>query len=182
MELTIYPDGPSTEVADEAEALASGLSGQLVLDGTRFLRRDVHGAPVRFEERPPIARALDLLPHPEGGWFRETWRSPVSFRPDGYPGPRASATGIYFLLQPGEQSVPHRVRSDEVWLWHRGGPLTLTVGDETVVLGPLVEEGQVPQVVVPGGAWQAARPAGDEAVLVSCVVSPGFDFQDFTAD
>ncbi|GAA2309725.1 hypothetical protein GCM10010149_69880 [Nonomuraea roseoviolacea subsp. roseoviolacea] len=180
MQLTIYPDGPSIEVADEAEALASGLEGQLVLDGARFLRRDVHGAPVGFEERPPIARALDLLPHPEGGWYRQTWRSPVEFRPDGYPGPRASATGIYFLLQPGEESVPHRVRSDEVWLWHRGGPLTLTVGDETVVLGPLVEEGQVPQAVVPGGAWQAARPAGDEAVLVSCVVSPGFDFADFS--
>ncbi|MEV0597210.1 cupin domain-containing protein [Nonomuraea cavernae] len=180
MELTIYPDGPAVEVADEAEALASGLDGQLVLDGTRFLRRDVTGAPVGFVERPPIARALDLLPHPEGGWFRETWRSPVEVSPGGYPGPRASATGIYFLLQPGEESIPHRVRSDEVWLWHRGGPLSLTVGDETVVLGPLVEAGQVPQAVVPGGVRQSARPAGDEAVLVSCVVSPGFDFADFS--
>ncbi|MER6951651.1 cupin domain-containing protein [Nonomuraea sp. NPDC000554] len=178
----IYPDGPSIEVAGESEALASDLDGQLVLDGTRFLRRDVTGAPVAFVERPPIARELDLLPHPEGGWFRETWRSPVSFTPDSYPGPRASATGIYFLLQPGEESVPHMVRSDEVWFWHRGGPLALTIGDATVVLGPLVEEGHVPQAVVPGGAWQSARPAADEAVLVSCVVSPGFDFADFTAD
>ncbi|WP_336205868.1 cupin domain-containing protein [Nonomuraea sp. LPB2021202275-12-8] len=177
----IYPDGPSVQVADEAEALARGLRGQLVLDGTRFLRRDVAGEPVAFVERPPIARALDLLPHPEGGWFRETWRSPVSFRPDGYDGPRASATGIYFLLQAGEESVPHMVRSDEVWLWHRGGPLSLTIGEQSVVLGPLVEEGQVPQAVVPGGVWQSARPAGGEEVLVSCVVSPGFDFADFTA-
>ena len=101
--------------------------------------------------------------------------------PDGYGGPRASATGIYFLLRPGEESVPHLVRSDEVWLWHRGGPLSLTIGERDVVLGPLVEKGQVPQALVPGGVWQSARPAGDEEVLVSCVVSPGFDFADFTA-
>ncbi|MGP3930072.1 cupin domain-containing protein [Nonomuraea sp. KM88] len=181
MELRIYPSGPSVQVADEAAALASRLDGQLVLGGNRFLRRDVTGAPVAFVERPPIAEALDLLPHPEGGWFRETWRSAATFRPDGYPGQRASATGIYFLLQPGEQSVPHAVRSDEVWLWHRGGPLALTVGDDTIMLGPDVERGQVPQAVVPGGVWQSARPAGDEPVLVSCVVSPGFDFADFTA-
>jgi uncharacterized protein len=181
MELRSYPDGPSTEVTDETEALTSTLTGQLVLNGTRFLRRDVTGAPVAFVERPPVAAALDLLPHPEGGWFRETWRSPVTFHPDGYQGPRASATGIYFLLQPGEESVPHVVRSDEVWLWHRGGPLSLTIGDETVTLGALVEKGEVPQAIVPGGVWQSARPAGDEPVLVSCVVSPGFDFADFAA-
>ncbi len=72
-----------------------------------------------------------------------------------------------------------------MWLWHRGGPLTLVLGGHegqpagTLTLGPLVEEGQVPQALVPAGTWQAARPAGDEAVLVSCVVSPGFDFADF---
>ncbi|MEU7897759.1 cupin domain-containing protein [Nonomuraea sp. NPDC049152] len=181
MELMIYPDGPVTEVADEAEALASDLEGQLVLDRTRFLRRDVSGKAVAFVERPAVAEALDLLPHPEGGWFRQTWKSTVTFEPEGYDGPRASATGIYFLLQPGEESVPHMVRSDEIWLWHRGGPLTLTIGDEEVTLGPAVEEGQVPQARVPAGVWQAARPAGDEAVLVSCVVSPGFEFADFTA-
>ncbi|MET9338267.1 cupin domain-containing protein [Nonomuraea sp. NPDC003804] len=181
MELMIYPDGPVTEVADEAEALASDLEGQLVLDRTRFLRRDVRGDAVAFVQRPPIAAALDLLPHPEGGWYRQTWKSAVTFEPEGYDGPRASATGIYFLLQPGEESVPHMVRSDEIWLWHRGGPLALTIGDEQVLLGPAVEEGQVPQVRVPAGVWQAARPAGDEEVLVSCVVSPGFEFADFTA-
>ncbi|MEW9549257.1 cupin domain-containing protein [Nonomuraea sp. NPDC050783] len=181
MELRIYPDGPSVHVADEAAALATDLRGQLVLDGTRFLRRDVTGAPVAFVERPPVAAALDLLPHPEGGWFRETWRTPLTFEPPGYSGPRATATGIYFLLAPGEESVPHVVRSDEVWLWHRGGPLALTVGDTTLTLGPRVEDGQVPQAVVPGGTWQSARPAGTEPVLVSCVVSPGFDFADFTA-
>ncbi|MGJ6964024.1 cupin domain-containing protein [Streptosporangium sp. G11] len=135
--------------------------------------------------RPPLAEALDLLPHPEGGWFRETWRTSVDLTPPGYAGTRATATGIYFLLEPGEESRPHVVASDEVWFWHRGGPLTLILGGHegqpigTVTLGPLVEEGQVLQAVVPGGTWQAARPAGDEGVLVSCVVSPGFDFADF---
>ncbi|WP_433240036.1 cupin domain-containing protein [Streptosporangium sp. CA-135522] len=135
--------------------------------------------------RPPLAETLDLLPHPEGGWYRETWKTSVDVAPAGYGGTRATATGIYFLLEPGEESRPHVVRSDEVWLWHRGGPLILTLGGHdgqpvsTVILGPLVEEGQLPQALVPGGIWQAARPAGDEGVLVSCVVSPGFDFADF---
>jgi hypothetical protein len=77
------------------------------------------------------------------------------------------------------------VRSAEIWLWHSGGPLTLEYGEtpeqaDAVTLGPEVGAGQQPQVVIPAGAWQAARPAGDQAVLVSCVVSPGFDFADFT--
>ncbi|MFI6496244.1 cupin domain-containing protein [Nonomuraea typhae] len=181
MDLTVYPNGPTTQVPDEAAALASALEGQLVLDGTRFLRRDVHGTPIAFVPRPSIAEALDLLPHPEGGWFRQTWKTTRSFTPDGYDGERASATGIYFLLMPGEESVPHVVKSDEVWLWHRGGPLTLEVGDQTVTLGPDVENGQVPQAIVPGGVWQSARPAGGREVLVSCVVSPGFEFADFQA-
>src|ERR1700735_3953284 len=75
--------------------------------------------------RPTTAELLDLSPHPEGGWFRETWRAARESVPAGYPGPRAAATGIYFLLTPGEESAWHRVRSDEVWLWHAGGPLTL---------------------------------------------------------
>ena len=78
--------------------------------------------------RPRTAELLNLTPHPEGGWYRETWRAAPSFQPDGYPGPRAAATGIYFLLGPGEESAWHRVRSDEAWLWHAGGPLTLLDG------------------------------------------------------
>lgn len=137
--------------------------------------------------RPPLAEQLDLSPHPEGGWYRETWRSPVTFAPDGYDGPRASATCIYFLLSAGEESQWHRVRSAELWLWHAGGPLQLRLGGtgrtpadppEVVTLGSDIGAGQSPQVIVPPGAWQAARPAGDD-VLVSCVVSPGFDFADF---
>jgi predicted cupin superfamily sugar epimerase len=137
--------------------------------------------------RPPLAEQLDLLPHPEGGWFRETWRSPVSFSPEGYHGPRSAATAIYFLLHPGEQSRWHVVRSDELWFWHSGGPLELRLGgpgDEpsagrAVLLGGDPGAGQQPQAHVPGGVWQCAAPAGHAPVLVSCVVAPGFDFADF---
>ena len=137
--------------------------------------------------RPALARQLDLRPHPEGGWFRETWRSPVSFRPDGYDGPRCAATAIYYLLQPGEESRWHLVRSDELWFWHRGGSLALHLGGNgakpagsgTVLLGGDVAGGQQPQVLIPGDTWQSAAPAADEPVLVSCVVAPGFDFADF---
>jgi predicted cupin superfamily sugar epimerase len=137
--------------------------------------------------RPPLAERLDLIPHPEGGWYRQTWRAPVSFTPEGYGGERSAATAIYFLLHPGERSRWHVVRSDELWFWHGGGPLDLRLGGagerpsgaETVLLGCDVVAGQQPQARVPGGVWQAAEPAGDQAVLVSCVVAPGFDFADF---
>jgi len=138
--------------------------------------------------RPTTAELLDLAPHPEGGWFRETWRAGPPSVPDGYPGPRAAATGIYFLLTAGEESAWHRVRSDEVWLWHSGGTLALLDGGNgdrpaasprVVKLGPGLAAGQVPQHVIPAGHWQAARPASADEVLVSCVVAPGFDFGDF---
>jgi uncharacterized protein len=135
--------------------------------------------------RPPLAERFDLQPHPEGGWYRETFRSATTINPDGYAGERAAATAIYFLLHPGEESAWHVVRSDELWFWHAGGPLTLRLGGdgerpgtETVVtLG--VRDGARPQAVVPAGTWQAATPATEEFVLVSCVVSPGFEFADF---
>ncbi|GGO56413.1 cupin [Streptomyces daqingensis] len=137
----------------------------------------------------PLVDALGLQPHPEGGWFRETWRSGVPTHPEGYDGERASATAIYFLLGPGEESRWHVVRSAEIWLWHSGSPLHLQLGRDgavpddapaTVTLGPDVASGHVPQAVVPPGVWQRARPTdGDGETLVSCVVSPGFDFADF---
>lgn len=139
-------------------------------------------------ERPPLAESLDLNPHPEGGWFRETWRSAETVALAGHPdGTRNLATAIYFLLHPGEMSRWHVVRSDELWLWHLGGPLRLSLagigdvpGEPTeAVLGPAVDAGQRPQLLVPAGTWQSARPAGTEPVLVTCVVAPGFDFQDF---
>ena len=122
--------------------------------------------------RPRTAELLDLAPHPEG-----------------YPGPRAAATVIYFLLAPGQESRWHRVRSDEVWLWHAGGPLLMLDGGDgdrpsdhpgVTTVGPDLAAGQAPQHVIPGGHWQAARPVGATEVLVTCVVAPGFDFADFT--
>jgi uncharacterized protein len=139
-------------------------------------------------EQTSLVEQLELAPHPEGGWFRETWRSPMSVEPPGYPGSRSAATAIYFLLHPGEQSRWHVVRSAEIWLWHHGGPLELWLGGdgeapstepEQVILGPDLAAGQRPQAVVPGGVWQAAAPAGSDPVLISCVVAPGFDFADF---
>jgi predicted cupin superfamily sugar epimerase len=137
--------------------------------------------------RPLLAELLDLQPHPEGGWFRETWRSPVFFRPAGYVGDRSAATAIYFLLCPGEESAWHVVRSDELWLFHRGGPLALRLGGtgaqpadaSMVVLGADIGRGEQPQAIVPGGTWQRAAPVGQEPTLVSCVVAPGFNFADF---
>lgn len=139
-------------------------------------------------DRPAWAELLDLAPHPEGGWYRETWRTELTADPPGYPGSRAMASCIYFLLHPGEESRWHVVASDELWLWHRGGPLTLRLGGtgdmpnepgEPHTVGPDIERGHQPQFLVPAGVWQAAVPAGDEPVLVSAVVAPGFDFRDF---
>jgi predicted cupin superfamily sugar epimerase len=144
--------------------------------------------PVNSAGRPAFAELLGLQAHPEGGWFRETWRSGTEVQPAGYAGPRAVATAVYFALHPGEESRWHAVRSAELWLWHRGGPLTLRLGGsgqapaadpEHLVLGPDVENGQQPQALVPPGHWQAAAPAAGQPVLVSCVVAPGFSFDDF---
>ena len=140
---------------------------------------------------PEWALGLDLRPHPEGGWFRETWRSavdiPSTVLPDGYIGERAAATAIYFLLLPGEESAWHTVRGAEIWLFHRGAAVELDLGGdadeprdvETVVVGPDVESGHRPQALVPPGHWQRARAVGDSAALVSCIVARGFDFADF---
>ncbi|WP_159942627.1 MULTISPECIES: cupin domain-containing protein [unclassified Nocardiopsis] len=156
--------------------------------GVRYLRRDPSGRYTGIEGRSATAEALGLLPHPEGGWYRRTWHSGVTVRPEGYPGPRSTATGIHFLLGPGEESRWHRVRSDEVWVFNRGGPLLLEYGgtgaapepDGQVTLGPGIERGERLQAVVPAATWQTARPLAGE-VLVSCFVSPGFDFADFEA-
>lgn len=107
-----------------------GIIDRTTASRVRYVRRGPDGRHVAVLERPATAEALDLLPHPEGGWFRETWRSDAAFTPDGYPGERASATAIYFLLPPGEESMWHAVRSAEVWLWHAGGPLALLLGGE----------------------------------------------------
>lgn len=121
-----------------------------------------------------IITKLGLMPHPEGGWYRQTWVGPLV-------GGRASGTAILFLLRSGERSHWHRVDADEIWLWHAGAPLVLSMGVEAakeVRLGPDVLGGEVVQAVVPSGWWQAARSVG-EWTLVSCTVSPGFRFEGF---
>ena len=125
-----------------------------------------------------LIQSLGLLPHPEGGWFRESWRAAAK------PGERAAGTAIYFLLEAHQRSHWHRVDADEHWFWHAGAPLTLSVAPED---GPVrdrlqggdVLAGQQPQGLVPAHHWQAARPMGGWT-LVSCTVVPGFEFSGFT--
>lgn len=133
-----------------------------------------------------IIAKLDLQPHPEGGWFRETWRAEAA------PGERASATLIHFLLEVGQRSHWHRVDAAEIWLWHGGNALLLSTsppqgaaGSGTVSevrLGQDIVSGEVAQHVIGAGEWQAAEPlpGAHDYTLVSCVVSPGFEFSGFT--
>ncbi|MBO6776034.1 MAG: cupin domain-containing protein [Marinibacterium sp.] len=122
-----------------------------------------------------IIDQLDLAPHPEGGHFRQTWIAENEGR--------ATGTCIYFLLKAGERSHWHRVDATEIWLWHAGAPLVLSLsatdaGPATeYLLTPDLSQG-APQVIVPAHHWQAARSTGDYS-LVSCTVSPGFQFDGF---
>ncbi|WP_127507903.1 cupin domain-containing protein [Paenibacillus humicus] len=140
----------------------------------------------------PFVELLDMDRHIEGGWFKEIWKAsyqiPHEVLGDRYSGARAAASSVYFLLHPGEESAWHKVLSDELWLFHAGGPLELTIGGhgdkpeaaETFILGLDIASGQTPQALVPAGAWQTARPAGDEPVLVTCIVAPAFHYDDFS--
>ncbi|WP_245900305.1 cupin domain-containing protein [Geodermatophilus normandii] len=122
---------------------------------------------------PATAARLGLEPHPEGGWYRRTWTAPATV------GDRPAASAILFLLAPGERSAWHVVDADELWLWHGPGELPLLLAaapaadPERRVLGR-----DAVQVLVPAGTWQATEPARAE-VLVSCVVSPGFEWSGF---
>lgn len=124
-------------------------------------------------EADRLIKLLDLAPHPEGGYFRETFRD-VGSSPTG----RSRSTAILFLLKAGEASRWHRVDAAEVWHFYRGAPLELRIGKEIYVLGSNVDEAQTPQIVVPPQAWQSARSLG-EYTLVGCTVAPGFDFAHF---
>lgn len=123
-----------------------------------------------------IAR-LGLVPHPEGGHYRETFRDE---RRDGDG--RAYSTAIFFLLAEGERSHWHRVDAVEIWHYHAGAPLALRIATgqstSTILLGANIAVGEAPQAVVPAGAWQAAESLG-EWTLVGCTVSPGFEFSGF---
>ena len=130
----------------------------------------VGGQNGRVTHPDDLITALELQPHPEGGWFRESWREPAS-------------TAIYYLLRSGERSHWHRLDATEVWHFYGGDPLELALFAEggTVerrILGPEVTGGQRPQLTVPAGTWQSARPLG-AWVLAGCTVAPAFDFAGF---
>jgi len=130
------------------------------------------------DEARAIIERLGLTPHPEGGWYRETWRAATT------TGTRSGGTAILFLLEAGQRSHWHRVDADELWLWHAGAPLDLRIGSdvqgrvETLRLGGDVLAGHVTQARVPAGQWQATE-ARQGWGLVSCIVVPGFEFTGF---
>ena len=124
-----------------------------------------------------IIDTLDLAPHPEGGWYRETWRAEAK------DGERAAGTAIYYLLEAGQRSHWHRVDAAEIWHHYAGAPLVLSISEDgetsgDVILGGDILSGATPQAVVPPGAWQSAHSHGDWT-LVGCTVSPGFEFARF---
>ena len=125
-----------------------------------------------------IINRLNLVPHPEGGHYRQTWVAQNDGRPTG--------TCIYFLLKSGERSDWHRVDATEIWLYHAGAPLILGMAETKAgpardhLLTPDLTKGE-PQIIVPEHHWQRAHSTGD-FTLVSCTVSPGFTFEGFTLD
>jgi uncharacterized protein len=136
-----------------------------------------------------IIRRLDLKPHPEGGFYRETYRCgedlAAAALPARYGGRRSVSTAIYYLLTPGNFSAMHRLQSDEVFHFYAGDPLTmlqLHAGGraETITLGDDITAGQQPQVVVPRGVWQGMFLSdGGSFALLGATVAPGFEFADF---
>lgn len=128
-------------------------------------------------EAESIIAALGLEPHPEGGHYRETYRH----RPP--DGGRGASTAIYYLLRAGERSHWHRVDVDEMWHWYAGATLRLSISEDSLdpvdhLLGPDIREGERPQVLVPGWAWQSAESLG-AWTLVGCTVAPAFEFSGF---
>jgi predicted cupin superfamily sugar epimerase len=132
---------------------------------------------------------LQLEPHPEGGFYRQTYRSKMMLArealPPGFAGPRAASTGIYFLLEGRNFSAFHRLRSDEMWHFYAGSPLEVHVINaegncNSILLGADPEAGQTFQALVPAGCWFASHVADWKSwALVGCTVAPGFDFADF---
>lgn len=132
---------------------------------------------------------FNLKPHPEGGYFSETYRSegqiPASTLPSSYSGNRNFSTAIYFLLTSDTFSAFHRINQDEIWHFYSGSPLKLyLISDKGEYseqnIGNDFSDGQVPQFVVPGGYWFAAKTINpDSFSFVGCTVAPGFDFDDF---
>ena len=128
---------------------------------------------------------LHMLPHPEGGYYKENFRSETTYPFDGFEGERSICTSIYFLLEKGQTSALHRIKSDEIWYFHEGQTLEIieldSDGNERITrLGKDLLNGEALQHVVPANTWFGARLAPEsDFCLVGCQVSPGFDFKDF---
>ena len=128
---------------------------------------------------------LGLIPHPEGGYYKESYRSQESFIPSGFDGQRNYSTAIYFLLQQGDFSGFHKIKSDECWHFYAGSTLWIHVINadgrlERIELGSDIANGESFQAYVPATCWFASEPApGTGFALVGCTVAPGFDFNDF---
>ena len=132
---------------------------------------------------------LKLSPHPEGGYFRQTYCDQTAIAqsalPSGFKGSRSASTAIYFLLRDDDFSAFHRIPSDELWHFYVGDPIEIIVlkhdgAVESIVLGPELADGQTFQAVVTGGQWFASRLLkGGDFALVGCTVAPGFHFDDF---
>ena len=129
-----------------------------------------------------LIHALDLQPHPEGGWYRETWRA------DAVGDERAAASAVLYLMEAGQRSHWNRIDAHEIWLWHAGDPLEVSVTKSdagpawTMRLGGQVTSGENPQLIIPAGQWQAAEPAAGGTMgytLISCIVAPAFEFGGF---
>lgn len=136
-----------------------------------------------------ITERLQLAPHPEGGFYKEGYRSEgilaKNALPFSFDGERNYCTAIYYLLQQGDYSAFHRIKSDELWHFYYGGTLLVHClrkekGYSCLRLGSNLVEGDAFQLVVPAGVWFASEPApGTDFTLAGCTVSPGFDFTDF---
>ncbi|NMH86410.1 cupin domain-containing protein [Flavivirga algicola] len=136
-----------------------------------------------------IVDQLELLPHPEGGYFKEVYRSGGTINEENlgedFSGQRNYATSIYFLLTSESFSAFHRIKQDEIWHFYKGAPIKIHIisNDGTysfAIIGNEIESGQTPQFVVKAKDWFAAEVIGKGAyALVGCTVSPGFDFNDF---
>ena len=131
------------------------------------------------------ASCLNMQAHPEGGWYAEHYRSELNIQPAGFNSERSAATSIYFLLEAGQFSALHRIKSDEIWHFYEGGPLEVIEIDlrgELIItrLGKNLSKGESFSYTVKAGHWFGSRTAaGTEFSLVGCTVSPGFDFADF---
>jgi uncharacterized protein len=196
--------GPEGGWAPEEAAVAAAAGCQPLTLGPRTLRADAAAivgltalqcffgdfdVPARARTADDWIRALNLVPHPEGGHFVETYRAadrlPADILGGRYGSPRSCSTAIYFLLRGPEVSVLHRLRSDEVWHFHAGSGARITTitPDGTlgeVRIGPDPDLGQALQVTVPAGTWFGATVDDPSSfILVGCTVSPGFSFEDF---